>query len=175
MDGVIADWGAAYGAALDAHGPAASRIPRHHEQTSFNLTAGRTDDEVRIIHQVLAQPGFYAQLVEIPGAKTALERIRKAGHDVRFVTSPWVDNPTCASDKIDWVRRHYGDSWAQRVIITTDKTLVYGDVLVDDKPEVTGSVEPFWEHVLFDQPYNRHQSSRRRIFGWDEWETIING
>lgn len=175
MDGVIADWGAAYGAALDAHGPAAAGIPRHHQQTSFDLLAGRTDDEKRVIWQVLAQPGFYAGLAEIPGAHTALSSILRAGHDVRFVSSPWPSNVSCASDKLAWVGRHYGPDWVPRVILTTDKTLVYGDLLIDDKPEVTGAVEPFWEHVLFDQPYNRSISRKRRMFRWDEWETIING
>ena len=175
MDGVIADWGAAYGAALDAHGPAAAGIPRHHQQTSFDLLAGRTEQERKIISAIMVSPGFYSRLQPIPGARQALKAIVKVGHDVRIVTSPWVSNPTCASDKLNWVSDRYGSHWAQRVILTTDKTLVYGDLLIDDKPEVTGAVEPFWEHVLFDQPYNRSISRKRRMFRWDEWETIING
>ena len=30
-----------------------------------------------------------------------------------------------------------------------------GDILVDDKPHVTGAQPTLWTHVLFDQPYNR--------------------
>ena len=36
-----------------------------------------------------------------------------------------------------------------------DKTLVRGDVLIDDKPHVTGSNAPTWQHLLYDAPYNR--------------------
>jgi len=173
MDGVIADWGAAYGASLDAFGPAAWGIPRHSDQRSFNLKEGRTVAEKRIIDLVMVEPGFYSRLQPIPGASWALRSMHQRGHDVRIVTSPFVSNPTCASDKLNWVREHYGDRWAQRVILTTDKTLVWGDVLIDDKPEVTGDVEPAWEHVLFDQPYNRDVTGKRRIRDWDEWEKVL--
>ena len=174
MDGVIADWGAAYGESLDAFGADAADIPRHKDQRSFNLNDGRTDRERAIIGAVLVEPGFYSRLQPIPGAKPALRAMRKAGHDVRIVTSPWVSNPTCASDKLNWVADRYGSHWAARVIITTDKTLVHGDVLIDDKPEVTGIETPSWEHVLFDQPYNRDVTGKRRIRDWAEWEQVLN-
>lgn len=165
MDGVIADWGNAYGESLDAFGDAAAGIPRHAEQRSFNLNEGRTDEEKALIAAVMIEEGFYSRLRPIPGAKTALKAMLAAGHDVRICTSPWVSNPTCASDKLNWVAKHYGTHWAQRVIITTDKTLVRGDVLIDDKPAVTGGVDPEWVHVLFDQPYNR-DVDRPRILAW---------
>jgi 5'-nucleotidase len=174
MDGVIADWGRGYGLSLDRFGPAAANIPRHRDQRSFDLHAGRTPDEIEIIRQVMIEDGFYSRLDPIPGAKTALKAMVKAGHDVRIVTSPWVSNPSCASDKLNWIVKHYGSHWGARVIITTDKTLVRGDYLIDDKPEVTGSQEPTWEHVLFDQPYNQGLT-QRRITNWSEWEQILAG
>jgi len=169
MDGVIADWGRAYGDALDTFGEDASGIPRHADQRSFDLTAGRTEREKAIIGAVMIQPGFYSRLEPIPGAREALKQMVKDGHDVRIVTSPWASNPTCASDKLNWIIRHYGSHWAARVIITSDKTLVSGDYLIDDKPEVKGDRAPDWEHILFDQPYNRDVSGKRRVTSWDDW------
>lgn len=172
MDGVIADWGNGYGRRLDTYGEAAANIPRHHEQVTFDLNAGRTPEEEKIIAEVMVHPGFYADLEPVPGAKKALKEMLKAGHDVRIVTSPWVSNPTCASDKLNWVVKHYGSHWGPRVIITADKTLVRGDILIDDKPEVTGALEPEWEHVLFDQPYNQGVA-RRRLLDWSGWRDIV--
>lgn len=172
MDGVIADWGRAYGESLDRHGYAAAGIPRHRDQTGFNLNAGRTAEEKRIIASVMVEPGFYSRLQPIPGAMTALKTMLKEGHDVRIVTSPWVSNRTCASDKLNWVVERYGSHWGARVIITTDKTLVHGDVLIDDKPSVTGVAEPLWTHILFDQPYNR-DVDRPRITAWSEWRRVL--
>lgn len=175
MDGVIADWGRAYGESLDMFGADAADIPRHADQRSFNLNEGRTDRERAIIAAVMVEPGFYARLEPIDGAKQALKQMVKDGHDVRIVTSPWVSNPTCASDKLNWIVRNYGSHWGSRVVITTDKTLVHGDILIDDKPEVTGVAVPTWEHVLFDQPYNRDVSGRRRLVDWDAWRDLLDG
>jgi 5'-nucleotidase len=174
LDGVLADWGKAYGESLDAYGAEASGIPRHAQQTTFDLNAGRTEREKAIIAAVMVEPGFYRRLELIPGAKEALKAMDEAGHDVRICTSPWVANPTCASDKLNWVAAHYGSRWASRVIITTDKTLVFGDYLVDDKPMVNGSLDPSWEHVIFTQPYNVEIADhRRRLNVWSEWAEVL--
>jgi 5'-nucleotidase len=173
MDGVIADWGHGYGESLDAHGEAAARIPRHRDQRSFNLHEGRTPEEIAIIASVMVEPGFYSKLRPIPGAKVALKNMVRAGHHVRIVTSPWASNPTCASDKLNWIVRHYGSQWARRVIIASDKTAVRGDILIDDKPEVTGDFAPEWEHVYFTQPYNEALPGRRRLNSWEEWESLL--
>ena len=49
------------------------------------------------------------------------------------------------------------------------KTLVHGAVLIDDKPEITGSVVPTWKHVYFDQPYNSIYD-KPRITTWSSWK-----
>lgn len=172
IDGTIADWGKRYGQFLDSFGESASDIPRHHQQTTFNLNAGRTPAQKKIISAIMNDPAFYSELELLPGAVTALKTMLKEGHDVRIVTSPWVSNPTCASDKLNWVISRYGHHWGQRVIITTDKTLVQGDVLIDDKPEITGVIEPSWSHVLFDQPYNQ-SIDKPRICNWSEWREVV--
>jgi 5'-nucleotidase len=173
MDGVIADWGAEYGRQLALHGMAADNIPRHGEQRSFNLNDGRTDEEREIIASIMVMPGFYSRLSMIAGARRALREMKADGHDVRIVTSPWISNPTCASDKLNWIERKYGSDWAARVIITVDKTLVRGDILIDDKPQITGSERPTWEHVVFDQPYNRDVADKRRLVDWANWRELV--
>lgn len=157
MDAVIAHWGAEFDRELDLAGPAAASIPRTADQPEWNLEAGRTDEERAIIRRIMREPGFYSRLAPIDGAKEALKSALAMGHDVRIVSSPFISNPTCASDKLDWIVRHYGSHWASRLVLTNDKTLVRGDFLIDDKPEITGSMEPTWRHVVFgDYEYNQH-------------------
>lgn len=175
MDGVIADWGHAYGESLDAFGEEAALIPRHKDQRSFDLNAGRTDRERELIAAVMIESGFYARLQPIEGAKQALKAMVKAGHDVRIVTSPWISNPTCASDKLNWIVKHYGSHWGARVILTADKTVVRGDILIDDKPAISGSMQPEWEHVWFDQPYNAELTGQRRLVDWGAWRELLAG
>lgn len=174
QDGVIADWGGSgWNVGLDAYGEAAINIPRHADQRTFDLSHERTPDELQIIAEVMNNMD-YGALEPIRGAKTALRAMLRAGHDVRIVTSPWPSNPRCASAKIDWMVRHFGREWARRMVITMDKTLVRGDVLIDDKPEVKGDMVPEWEHIIFTQPYNTDRPNRR-INRWNEWEAVLNG
>jgi 5'-nucleotidase len=54
-----------------------------------------------------------------------------------------------------------------------DKTIVNGDVLIDDKPRIEGSQNPpSWKHVLFHQPYNANEN-KPRIVHWNEWKSVL--
>lgn len=129
--------------------------------------------EADITVRVKTRPGFYFDLDPIEGARAALEAMEAAGYDVFICTAPSLSNPTCASDKHAAITRDFGRKWADRTIITKDKTLVRGDLLIDDKPEVTGVMDPVWQHVVFDQSYNRHVTDKARLVGWDGWETVL--
>lgn len=166
MDAVIAHWGGAFDESLDAFGEEAALIPRSKDQADWNLNLGRTESERAIIEAIMVEEGFYRRLQPIPGAKEALKQALKDGHDVRIVSSPYISNPTCASDKLAWITKHYGSHWASRLILTNDKTVVHGDFLIDDKPVIKGSTRPTWRQVVFgDYAYNKHVSGLR-ISAW---------
>lgn len=174
-DGVLADWGAEYDRRLGWYGTATTgQIPRTADQQQWNLLEGRTAREQDAIRKIMAAPYFYRDLDLIEGAKESLEAALAAGHDVRIVSTPDPTNPTCASDKLAWVAECLGPEWVKRLILTADKTLIRGDILIDDKPEITGSVEPEWIHVLFgDYAYNRNASAAIRMRSWGTPEKLL--
>ena len=92
-----------------------------------------------------------------------------AGHDVRICTAPVNQYRYCAGEKIAWVEQHLGAEWTRRVIIAKDKTWVRGDILIDDKPTIEGSLPPLWQHRLYDAPHNRHLNVPRIV--WTQPET----
>lgn len=174
MDGVLADWDSAWDAAVLALPPGTGKgILLSHERQEFNLFHGLGEAERAQVTEIVERPGFYADLPIIEGAKQALRQMLRSGYDVRIVTSPWVSNPTCASDKMAWVIKNLGREWGQRLVITTDKTLVRGDWLIDDKPAIKGSMDPTWGHIWFTQPINMNRTGRRRIDAWGAWREII--
>lgn len=115
--------------------------------------------------------GLFARLLPMPGAvQSAIilkDRAKAEGIDVMVCTSPHVLNRSCHSDKSNWLWSIMGLEWSKSAIMTKDKTLVQGVVLVDDKPQVTGSAKPTWEHIIFDAPYNWNVPGLR-VFGWSE-------
>jgi 5'-nucleotidase len=93
-----------------------------------------------------------------------------AGHDVRICTAPLSRFTNCVGEKFQWVVNHLGPSWVERIVLTKDKSLVRGDVLIDDKPEVTGSLVPSWQHLVFEAPYNTVAIGRR--INWSNWQQV---
>jgi 5'-nucleotidase len=77
-------------------------------------------------------------------------------------------------EKYEWVDQHLGLAWVDRIVLTRDKTLVNGDILIDDRPQIEGAAKPTWEHVLYDQPYNRSETGKRRLT-WANWRTVLFG
>ncbi len=121
------------------------------------------------------EPDFFESLEVMDGAVNALLEMEELGLKVFICTSPkkFYHNPHCAGEKHRWIMKHFGKAWTERIILTRDKTLVQGAVLIDDKPDITGVVRPVWKHVYFDQPYNRGNTDRLRITEWKKWKEVI--
>jgi 5'-nucleotidase len=128
----------------------------------------------RYADQIMAlrrRRGFFLQLELMPGAKNALHALQQQGWEVRIVTAP-VRTSYSASEKLDWIVAHLGREWAEKTIITRDKTLVQGDILIDDNPEVRGLILATWRHILYDQSYNR-KKNHPRLTWTDDFLSLI--
>jgi 5'-nucleotidase len=176
LDDTLANWGAEYDRRLDASSDPITRgIPRFNDLTSYDLFGALDDDSNEMLKSIMNEPGFYASLDPMPGAIDAVYRMQEDGHEVWIVSTPWVGNETCETDKREWVQKHLGNEWANRLILTHDKTMIAGDVIIDDKPHITGKDDPKWQHILFAQPHNlteRAKRLRRGILNWTDGEWI---
>lgn len=126
------------------------------------------------ISGVYTTAGFILNLPPLDGALEALTQMIELGHEVRICSSPLSKYQNCVEEKYAWVERHFGKDFVKRVILAKDKTLIKGDVLIDDKPKITGFLNPEWEHIVFDRPWNRTVQDRRRIT-WQNWKQVLSG
>lgn len=165
QDGVIANFDARLVELLAERHPEIEVLPLE-EKRAFYLEDEYPDHRQKVI-DIYTQEGFFLSLPPIEGAIEGMRYLLELGHDVRICTSPMTKNNYCLQEKWHWIRKHAPD-FTKRLIVTKDKTLVRGDVLVDDKPKVDGVLEPEWVHVLCDQPYNRNQPGPR--MRWDRME-----
>lgn len=37
-----------------------------------------------------------------------------------------------------WVEKHFGQEFLEQIVLTRDKTVVSADLLIDDRPDITG-------------------------------------
>ena len=74
--------------------------------------------------------------------------------------------------------RVFGSEWVNRLILAQDKTHIAGDILVDDKPKITGTGQAAWRQVVFDRAYNRTTEAgdeRHRLVNWEGqgWKRVL--
>jgi 5'-nucleotidase len=181
QDGVLADFVAGLYHEVKQFVNAATfaRLPDQQKLTTFyiedciNTGDPILDDELKaLIREIVDdRSGLFRKLPAMAGAlfyaKQLKEQAAVEGIDVLICTAPHVENGTCHSDKAAWTQYYFGHEWAKNMIMTHDKTLVQGLVLVDDKPKVTGRLMPTWQHIIFDAKYN-HGLPGPRVEGWNE-------
>ncbi|EMP33079.1 5'(3')-deoxyribonucleotidase [Chelonia mydas] len=123
---------------------------------------------------------FFIELDPIPGAVEAVKQMAKLENtDVFICTSPIKKYRYCAYEKYAWVEKHFGQEFLEQIVLTRDKTVISGDLLIDDRSDITGAEpNPSWEHVLFTACHNKHlqlQPPSRRLHSWAEnWRAILD-
>ena len=167
MDGVLVDWDRGF---LDAWG---DRSPVDRSDYYMERCVPAACHEAA--EKLFCSKGFFRNLPPMEGGIAALREMVASGFDVSICTSPIIQSRYCAQEKWEWVREHLGDAFLPRLILTCDKTAVMGDVLIDDKPKVTGKSIPSWSHIIFDAPYNRQEvaDGRVRMMNWASWQSAL--
>lgn len=44
-----------------------------------------------------------------------------------------------------WVEKHFGPEFLEQIVLTRDKTVVSADLLIDDRPDITGKGAVGWQ------------------------------
>jgi 5'-nucleotidase len=193
MDGCVVDWDAGFRKAWGDR-----PLSRKHYAIEDCVEPSLKAEAKAIFHK----EGFFRDLPPMPGAIDALKAMEAKGLNLQICTSPILTSVCCVQEKLEWVLHHLGESWLKRIVITADKTVVKGDVLIDDNPNIVGSKYPSWTQVMFDAPYNQptelkkfssEASSKKaeadiqelksrqeegtrkllRLHNWSQWESIL--
>ncbi|XP_010629066.2 5'(3')-deoxyribonucleotidase, cytosolic type isoform X2 [Fukomys damarensis] len=182
MDGVLADFEGGLLRGFRRRFPEEPHVPLEQRQGFLareQYRALRPDlaDKVASVYEA---PGFFLDLDPIPGALEAMREMNDMQNTEVFIcTSPLLKYDHCVGEKYRWVERHLGAQFVERIILTRDKTMVLGDLLIDDKDTIRGLEQmPHWEHILFTCCHNQHLAlppAKRRLLSWnDSWRAIID-
>jgi 5'-nucleotidase len=118
---------------------------------------GLTGDEIKKL------PGTFRLMDPMPGAIDAVRSLIGMGHDVWVATKAPTGIAFAYADKVTWILGHLPEL-KRKIVITHDKSLLIGDVLVDDRP---------------DRANASHFSGRLIVFGgdvgWPEVLKLIRG
>jgi 5'-nucleotidase len=170
MDGVLADFDGEFIKRWRERYPDQFHIPMQ-ERTLFYVKDQYPQHLQPQVMEILLEPGFFREMMPIEGAREALIEMNALRLEVFLCTSPFSPYQNCVLEKYQWVDNYLGPDWVNRIILTKDKTLVRGDILIDDKPQITGIDVPSWEHILYDRPYN--QGVQKRRLTWKNWKKVL--
>ena len=104
-----------------------SHVMMDYQTALEHLDDGTQDAYLRRMNEM---PGVYSLMNPVFGALAGFEKLAQH-HDVCLVSTPSWDNESAWTDKLEWVKRHFGESARERIITTHRKDLLAGDVLVD--------------------------------------------
>lgn len=116
----------------------------------FKNRLGLTGDQVK------QMPNAYTTMSPMAGALEAVRSLIGMGHDVWLATKPPTGIPHAYADKVRWVLHHLPEL-KRKIILTSDKSLLRGDVLIDDHPQ-WANADKFEGEILHFSP----------SFGWPE-------
>lgn len=172
QDGVLSDFDAGFASRFAAKYPDAPAFDVT-TRTEFKIDGHYPVSWRDNIRGISASRGFFADLPPVPGAIDGMRALQEAGHEVFICTAPLTSYQHCVGEKFAWVEEHLGSDWVKKIVLTKDKTVVRGDVLVDDKPHVTGAMTPVWEHIRFTRSYNAHLADTLRMT-WDDAPDVLD-
>ena len=126
---------------------------------------GHTKEEV---YSAELDEGIWKTVKPMPGADEALRKLIADGHDLYIVTATLYETLRAKMDEV--LFRYYPYLNWNQVIITSNKHLIKGDVLVDDGPHnLTGGE---YRKILFSAPHNRTFDEKSvgavRVSTWEE-------
>lgn len=100
-----------------------------------------------------SQYGFYTDLLPIDGAVESVKYLIKSEKfDPYILTAPSVRNPLSYTEKRVWVEKYFGLEFVERLIICSNKGLLRGDALVDDRLDGRGQEGFTGEVIHFGSP-----------------------
>lgn len=118
-------------------------------------------------HSFINRRRFYETMEPIDSKVIpTLKRLNET-HNIFLCTAPPASNHLAMQEKVNWIVKHLGKEWLNRLIVSRDKTVVHGDLLIDDKPEITGvNPNPTWKHIVFERQYNKN-TDKPKLNQWD--------
>jgi 5'(3')-deoxyribonucleotidase len=173
FDGVIGDFVSLY---LHLHSYLNGRDCTPEQITEFDFTkciASQSEDGLIWAHLDTTQ-GLVEGLPVIDGALEGLDRLRQIGRVV-CVTSPHTGT-YWSGERFRQLKRLGFDK--RDVVLAADKTLVPGDMLIDDRFETVmawSRAHPRGVGVIFDQPWNRSRviERRTRCYRAKGWPKVV--
>lgn len=128
-------------------------------QFDFCAALGIRGMDASLIRGAIGERGFCESLKPYEGAQAGVRSLQEIA-EVYVVTSPWNSSPTWTHERESWLWRHFKIPHS-RVLHTSAKHLVAGDLFVDDKTSTVVAWRDAWpgrHAVRWNTPHNASEA-----------------
>ena len=144
------------------------------EITDWTIVCAYPGLEKQQILELMYEPGFWDTVEPVPGAADALKYLMDEGHQVYIVTATEFENVPAKMERV--LFRYFPFLSRDQVIITGNKQMIRGDVLIDDGIHNLEGGE--YRKILFTAPYNKDYDAEAngmiRVHNCDEILRVID-
>ena len=133
---------------------------------SFDImsTVDDVNGEARL-NEIFCTPGFWETMPVYDGCIEIIKLLSEK-YDVRILSSPWPEYDSCCTEKIRWVKKHLPFIDPSKIIFSSDKSIIMGNILIDDAPF---NLENFKSRkIAISYPYNSNINVDFRTTDWNE-------
>lgn len=146
----------------------------HSDITEWDMSKAFPTINKELVYAPLFDKALWERLTPLPGAVEKVHQLIKDGHKVVIVTASHQDT---VSLKLNSVLFKYFPFFTHNdVIVTSQKQLVQGDVLVDDAPHnlCGGTYQGILMNAYHNADYDAESNGLIRAKDWDDVYNIIN-
>jgi 5'(3')-deoxyribonucleotidase len=139
-------------------------------------TTKHPEIERHMIDEIFSTDDFFLHLPVLRGAQTAVKRLER-NFDVYILTRPWLQAEHPFMDKYNWLGKYF-PKYADKIIATSQKQIVYGDILIDDHMPFCTKWKSFWcgkkmKPIVASLKYPWTDSKIVDIIG-NNWTDLVN-
>lgn len=180
MDGVLVDFETTLFQAYRAENPQLGYIEPENRQGMYMDAQYREkfgETEYQVLRDLLDRDHFYRDMLPIlPAVDAVNSLLEHPRYEVFICTSPHWTNKTCAFDKTNWIKKYLPKIETNRIIMSSDKTVVDGDFLIDDNEVIKGANKsPKFKHVLCRCGHNKGiKKSVEMPLILEKWEDLMD-
>lgn len=139
----------------------------------YDMSECLNKKDATYMKNIYGEPGVYDMVSVLTGAKNAIQRLQKTGHEIYIVTDAI---PSTFEEKVNWIKYNFGIDEAH-IISMKHKWLFRCDVMVDDNLDNLLSGHHY-DRILFDYPWNRNVHDEvydiHRVQNWNNALDVIN-
>lgn len=131
--------------------------------TDWDVFGLISETDRKRVFALFNDPKFWEDPPIVPGAQEGIRALQEK-YRIVWVTSPWYDCLDWENIRRRWLAEKFGTTNGD-VIITEQKYMIDGDILVDDRPkhiEKWQKAHPKGQAWLFDSPFNKFWDWSRR-------------